>query len=167
MTDRTTARTDRQPSQRPPVVLASAVVGAAFLLVGVLGFVPGITTGVGDMSGAGHHSEAHLFGIFQVSVLHNLLHLLFGVLGLLAARRATAAKLFLVVGGIAYLALWIYGMVVPEDSTANFVPLNSADDWLHLGLGVGMVLLGLVLPRRASRGTAVGTAGPSAGGDIQ
>jgi len=167
MSNSARANTDREPSQRPPVVLASAVVGAAFLLVGVLGFIPGITTGMGDMSAAGHHSEAHLLGIFQVSVLHNLLHLLFGVVGLLAARAATAAKLFLVVGGIAYLGLWIYGTVVPEDSAANFVPLNSADDWLHLGLGLGMLLLGLVLPRRASRGTAVGTAGPSAGGDIQ
>jgi len=35
-----------------------------------------------------------------------------------------------------------------ESSSANFVPLNEADDWLHLGLGVGMILLGLLLGGR-------------------
>ena len=49
-----------------------------FLLVGILGFIPGITTGYDDLSFAGHHSEAELLGIFQVSVLHNLVHVAFG-----------------------------------------------------------------------------------------
>ncbi len=64
------------------------VVGIVFLLVGIAGFVPGLTSG--DLGGAGHHSMAMLLGIFQVSVLHNIVHLLFGVVGLLAANRATA-----------------------------------------------------------------------------
>ncbi|ABS05602.1 DUF4383 domain-containing protein [Kineococcus radiotolerans] len=152
---------------RSPVALTSLVVGAAFILVGVMGFIPGITTNYGDMAGAGHHSSAMLLGIFQVSVLHNLLHLALGVLGVLASRATAAARMFLLVGGVAYLGLWIYGMVVPETSSANFVPLNTADDWLHLVLGLGMVLLGLVMPRRQSNATAATYAGPTAGGDIQ
>ncbi len=43
-----------------------------------------------------------------------------------------------------YLVLWLYGLLVDHSSAANFVPVNTADDWLHLGLGVGMIALGLI-----------------------
>jgi hypothetical protein len=44
--------------------------------------------------------------------------------------------------------LWVYGLAIDHDTDANFVPLNDADNWLHLGLGAGMVLLGLLLTDR-------------------
>jgi formate-dependent nitrite reductase membrane component NrfD len=53
-----------------------------------------------------------------------------------------------VVGGISYLVLFLYGLVVGQDSMANFVPVNTADDILHLVLGLGMVTLGVALTRR-------------------
>lgn len=132
-------------SARAPVQMAALTVSAVFLLVGVLGFVPGITTSYDELMFAGHDSEAHLLGLFQVSVLHNVVHLLFGVVGLALARAAGGAKSYLVGGGIVYLVLWIYGLVISADSAANFVPLNTADNWLHFGLGVGMAGLGLAL----------------------
>lgn len=127
---------------------AATVVGAAFLLVGVLGFIPGITTGYDTMTFAGHESEAQLLGIFQVSILHNIVHLLFGVAGLLMATSFGGARAFLLGGGAVYLVLWIYGLVVDHHSAANFVPLDDADNWLHLILGVGMVALGVLLGRK-------------------
>jgi hypothetical protein len=126
---------------------AAAVVGATFLIVGVLGFIPGITTHYGDLAFAGHHSNAKLIGVFEVSVLHNIVHLLFGVAGLALARSGMSAVTYLIVGGVVYAVLWIYGLVVDHDSSANFVPLNDADNWLHLVLAVGMVALGLVAQR--------------------
>ncbi|MEV4714970.1 DUF4383 domain-containing protein [Micromonospora sp. NPDC049374] len=134
---------------RTPVQLAALVVAGVFLLLGVLGFVPGITTGYGDMTFAGHHSGARLLGLFQVSVLHNLLHLGFAVAGLVLARSVAGARLYLVAGGVLYLGLWIYGLAVGEEGGANFIPLNGADNWLHLALGLGMLLLGLLLSARA------------------
>jgi hypothetical protein len=122
-------------------------VGAVFLLVGILGFIPGITTGYDTMTFAGHHSAALLLGLFNVSVLHNLVHLAFGVAGVLMARTFVAARGYLIGGGVVYLVLWIYGLVIDHHSPANFVPVNNADNWLHLGLGIGMVLLGVVLSR--------------------
>lgn len=130
-----------------PVQLASGVVGAVFLLVGILGFVPGITTNYSEMTFASHDSGAMLLGIFGVNILHNIVHLLFGVVGLATARSASAAKSFLLIGGVIYLVLWIFGLVVDLDSAINFVALNTADNWLHFVLGVGMVALGAVLPR--------------------
>ncbi|MGW4479700.1 DUF4383 domain-containing protein [Rhodococcus triatomae] len=137
---------------RTPVQVAALVVGAVFLAVGVLGFVPGVTTNYDSLEFAGHESEAALFGVFAVSVLHNIVHLVFGVAGIAMSRTAPAAQLFLLGGGIVYLALWVYGMVVDEHSSANFVPVNTADNWLHLGLGLGMVVVGLVLGRVATPG---------------
>ncbi|TWH17184.1 uncharacterized protein DUF4383 [Rhodococcus rhodochrous J45] len=140
-----------------PVQTAALVVGAVFLLVGILGFIPGVTSDYDQLSGAGHHSEALLLGIFQVSILHNIVHLLFGVLGLAAARDAAMARSFLIIGGAIYLVLWIYGLIIDKDSSANFVPLNTADDWLHFVLGLGMIALGVLLTRTR---TAPGTARP-------
>ena len=120
---------------------AAMAVGAVFLLVGILGFIPGITENApGDF--AGHKSDAKLLGIFEVSILHNLVHVLFGIIGLAVAKNAKAAGQYLLYGGIIYLVLFVYGLVIDHDSAANFVPLNGADNVLHLLLGIGMTALG-------------------------
>ncbi len=137
--------------KQSPVQLAAMLVGAVFLLVGILGFVPGITQNFDEMKFAGHESGAELLGIFQVSVLHNIVHLLFGVIGLAAARTSGAARTFLVGGGAVYLVLWVYGLAIGHTSDANFVPFNTADNWLHLGLGIGMVGAGVALGREVPR----------------
>lgn len=142
--------------RRTDVQNAAALVGLVFLVVGVAGFVPGITTNLYDgLELAGHDGDAKLFGVFEVSVLHNLVHVAFGLAGLALARTISSARGFLVGGGVIYLALWLYGLVIDRDSDANFVPVNSADNWLHLGLGVGMVGLGLALGRQRERPSAV------------
>jgi hypothetical protein len=130
---------------------AAAVVGATFLLVGIAGFIPGLTSNLDSLEFSGHESEAELLGIFQVSVLHNLVHVAFGILGLVAARTIPAARMFLIGGGVVYLVLTLYGAVIDRTSDANFVPLNTADNWLHLFLGLGMIALGLALSPRTGR----------------
>ncbi|QIX53943.1 DUF4383 domain-containing protein (plasmid) [Rhodococcus sp. DMU1] len=133
--------------------IASLIVGVAFLLVGLLGFIPGITSDHDQLAGTGHDSGAMLFGVFQVSVLHNLVHVVFGLAGIAAARAASAAAIYLLLGGLIYLALWIFGLLIDKTGPSNFIPLNTADDWLHFTLGVGMIALGISLTR-ASRTTA-------------
>ena len=130
---------------------AAGAVGAVFILVGVLGFIPGITSNYSSLEFAGHESGAKLLGLFQVSILHNVVHLLYGIAGIALARTVSGARLYMVVGGAVYLVLWLYGLVVGHDSAANFVPLNNADNWLHLFLAVTMIGLGLALTRRTAR----------------
>jgi hypothetical protein len=135
------------PLGRPePGRLASAAAGAVFLLVGGLGFMPGVTTG--HLAFAGHASTAALFGVFSVSVLHNLVHVAFGVAGLALATTARGARVFLVGGALVYLALFAYGLVV--DPAADVVPVNAADNWLHVFLAVGLLALAFLAgtPRR-------------------
>ena len=141
--DPTTARTDRTAVQK-----AALAVGIIFLAVGVLGFIPGITTNYNALAIYSHESDALLLGVFQVSILHNIVHLLFGIAGLVLARTVSGARNYLVWGGAIYLVLFVYGLIVGQTSAANFVPVNTADDFLHLVLGVGMIALGLVLTRR-------------------
>lgn len=129
-------------STRSPAQLVAAVVAVVFLLVGVAGFIPGVTTNYDQLTFAGHQSMAMLLGLFMVSVLHNIVHLLFGIVGLALARTSAGARGFLIGGGAVYLVLWLYGLIIDHGSAANFVPVNTADNWLHLGLGVGMIVLG-------------------------
>jgi len=140
--------TTRTTTTRSTVQKAAAAVGAVFLLVGVLGFIPGITTDYGTMQFAGYESDAKLLGIFQVSILHNIVHILFGVAGLAMAKSWSGAKNYLIGGGAIYLLLWLYGLFIDKESGANFVPVNSADDWLHFVLGLGMIGLGVALGKR-------------------
>ena len=150
--------TARTGTARTIVQTVALAVGAVFLLVGLLGFIPGITSNYDQLSLASHNSEAMLLGIFQVSVLHNVVHLLFGVAGIALARTWSGARGYLLWGGVIYLVLWIYGLFIDQDSAANFVPVNGADNWLHLVLGIGMVALALLLTRGSDRTTHATTA---------
>ena len=129
--------------RRTPVQALAALVGTVFLVVGVLGFIPGITTNYDELAFAGDGSEAKLLGVFQVSVLHNIVHVLFGLAGLGLARTWEGARNFLIGGGVAYLLLWILGLI----GAADWIPANDADDWLHFVLGFGMIGLGFATSR--------------------
>ena len=127
--------------------LFAVLAGTTFVLVGILGFVPWITTHYSDLSFAGHASRAELLGVFQVSVLHNLVHIAFGVVGIVLAKAADAARTYLVGGGVVYLAIWLLGVV----GGGSWIPVNTADNWLHFGLGIGLIALGFVASQAAVR----------------
>ncbi|MBA2463184.1 MAG: DUF4383 domain-containing protein [Actinobacteria bacterium] len=112
--------------------------GVAFLLVGILGFIPGITVNWDDLKFAGEESDAELLGLFQVSVLHNVAHLLFGV-GILAARRYRSGLQYLLGAGALYVVLFAYGLIASEKGSENFIPTNNGDDVLHAVLALALL----------------------------
>lgn len=131
----------------------AAVFGLVFLLVGVAGFIPGVTSNYDDLRLLGTDSGAELLGLFRVSIVHNLVHALFGV-GLIAAGRAAWARAYLLGGGVAYALVAVLGSVVESDSDANFLPVNGADNLLHVALSGALLAAGLVAvaaDRRARR----------------
>lgn len=142
-----TSKSTRKRSRRSQVETGARLVAIVFLLVGVAGFIPGITTRYSQMAFAGHTSEAQLLGLFQVSVLHNIVHLLFGVAGLVLASTPLRARNYLFYGGLVYAALFFYGIVIEYQSMANFVPFNDADNVLHFVLAAGMLALSVLLDR--------------------
>ena len=140
---------------RSPVRAVTLLFGALFLLIGVAGFIPGVTSHYGDLGFAGEGSEAEILGLFQTSVLHNVVHLLFGVAAVAMSRSETGARTYLIGAGTTYLVLWIYGLVV-HGHKGNFIPVNNEDNWLHLGLALALTGFGLLLPesRPARTGAA-------------
>jgi hypothetical protein len=136
---------------RTPVQNVARLVGVVFLLVGVAGFIPGITTNLYDgLEFAGSDGTAELLGLFEVSVLHNIVHGLFGVAGLALAASASGARTYLIGGGAIYLVLFLLGIAGGGD----WIPVNDADDWLHLVLGAGMIGAGVVTTRESRVATS-------------
>jgi hypothetical protein len=111
------------------------IFGVVFIIVGVLGFtVPGGMQ-MGDAANA-----PKLLGLFPVNLLHNLVHVLFGVWGVLAARTFSAAQAFCKLGGMIYLALAALGFVIP--TTFGLIPIGGNDIFLHTVFGVLLVWVG-------------------------
>jgi hypothetical protein len=111
------------------------VFGAVYTLVGLAGFLVSETFA--------DQADNELLG-FQVNHLHNIAHLLIGVVLLLASRRHRDARNANLTIGVVYLALAIVGPFI-EDTEANILALNSADHVLHALSGLllaGVALLG-------------------------
>jgi len=143
---------------RTPIQELALLFGLGFVIVGIAGFIPGLTTHYSDLSFAGHDSNAKLFGVFQTSILLNLVRLLFGAVGIVLSRARQTARGFLIVGGLAYLVIFLYGLVTSDNSGANFIPVNRADDILHAALGGSMLVFGL-LPDEVPAGATETLAG--------
>lgn len=122
-----------------PNRVVGAVLGAVFLLVGVVGF---IITGFSGFAS----TEGERLLLFEVNPLHNLVHLGVGAVLLLAAWRgakiAAAANLAV---GLVYGVVGIVGFFA-IGTEANLIALNQADNWLHVVSAV--VLVGVGLTRR-------------------
>lgn len=141
------------PERRSLAQLFALVFGLTFLVVAVAGFVPGVTTPFEHLDVAGTESDAELLGVFRVSVLQNMVHLLFGV-GLIAATRESWSLAYLLGGGLAYVGIAAYGFLIDQDGDANFLPVNTADNVLHTALALGLLgsgLLALAASRRHRR----------------
>jgi hypothetical protein len=122
------------------------VLGVLFVIVGVLGFVPGITQ-MHDMDdpnltveGPGH---GRLLGLFHVNLLHNLVHIVFGVLGLLMARAGKARDYCRFVA-IAYGLLAILGLIpaMKVQYTFGLIPIEGHDVWLHALIAIAAAFFG-------------------------
>ena len=125
--------------------VAVLLIGVLFLALGVLGSLPGITCR-GELHWAGQGSTAELFGVFTVSVVHNAVHLASGIAAIAMAGTAIRARCYLLGVGLLYLALWVSGLLVTSRVATNFLPVDLADTWLHLCLGIVMTGLAAILP---------------------
>ena len=107
--------------------------GIVFLVIGVAGFIPGITTA----PHAGHPdlvvdaNYGQVLGLFPVNILHNIVHILFGLWGLLSYKSLSAAKGYARGVAIAYAVLTVAGIVPGLNTMFGLVPLYGNDIWLH------------------------------------
>jgi hypothetical protein len=107
------------------------VFGIIFLVVGIGGFIPGLTQPHDHPNLAVEAASGMELGLFPVNVLHNLVHIAFGIWGLIAARSMSAARGYAQVVAIAYAVLTILGLIPATNTTFGLVPIYGHDIWLH------------------------------------
>ena len=127
----------------------AAVFGVVFILVAILGF---LAPGGMAMQPTDPATAAKILGRFPVNLLHNIVHLLFGLWGLVASRSWAGSRQFFVWGGTIYLVLTIAGFLWP--SGFGLVPLGGADIGLHCVLAILMLAIGLT-SKQVAAATAV------------
>ncbi len=117
----------------------SLIFGIGFLLVAILGFLQGGMSMEDDPALA-----PKVLGLFPVNLLHNLVHLAFGLWGLAASRTHDASRAYCRIAGVLYLVLTVLGFILPNGF--GLVPLGGADPFLHLVLGVALAGVGFTAP---------------------
>lgn len=120
------------------------LVGIVFVLIGIVGFIPSFVPG-----GA-------LLGIFAVNTLHNLVHVLFGILGIAAAFTGWS-RLYNRVIGIVYLLLAVLGFIpglTLSGALLGLVSINLSDNFLHLIVGAVLFIVGFFVAERATAARA-------------
>jgi hypothetical protein len=107
------------------------IYGIVFLIVGVVGFIPGLTRAHDHPGLIVDAASGMELGLFPVNVLHNLVHIIFGAWGLVAARSISAGRTYARVVAIAYALLTILGLIPATNTTFGLVPIYGHDIWLH------------------------------------
>ncbi len=120
---------------------AALVIGLLFIAVGLLGYV--------DNPVIGESATA----IFHADSVHNIVHIVSGVLFLLVAYASPAnAAMFCKVFGTVYLLLGVIGLFrIGSDGMTTllgFLHVNGADNYLHIALGLAILLVGFAVSRR-------------------
>jgi hypothetical protein len=120
------------------------IFGIVFLLVGIGGFIPGITTPHDHPDLALEAASGLELGLFPVNALHNIVHIAFGIWGLLAARSLGGARTYARTVAIAYALLTILGLIPATNTTFGLVPIYGHDIWLHALLAAIAAYFGFV-----------------------
>jgi hypothetical protein len=111
---------------------AGIVIGAVFVVVGIVGFVP--------------NPLVSPTGLFAVNTAHNLVHLLSGAAILACALSGVATALSLQIFGVVYALVAILGFFTHGTMLLGLIRVNHADHWLHVLLAVVILAAGFLLP---------------------
>jgi hypothetical protein len=122
------------------------IFGIVFLVVGVGGFIPGLTdhSAVPDPDLTMQSGYGHELGLFPINLLHNIVHILFGVWGLAAARSLSGARSYARAVAIIYAVFTVMGLVDGLDTSFGLVPLYGNDVWLHALLALVAAYFGFM-----------------------
>ncbi len=131
---------------KTPAQLYTLVLGVVLVLVGILGFLVEPSFGVGDKA------ERGTLILFDINGWHNVVHLLSGIVGLAMAGTAAKARLFAIGYGVVYVLVTILGFVVGDGGLLlSLIPINTADNLLHLAIAVSGIAVGLASPAHTGR----------------
>ena len=130
--------------ERPPAEVYTLAIGLTLVAAGILGFFYDASFATGD----GAHREAAL-GLFDVDGWSNVLHIVSGATGLFLVGSYAGSRAYALGAGVLYLAIAALGFVAGSgDAILDMVPVNTADNFLHLLIGLAGLGAGLATPRR-------------------
>jgi hypothetical protein len=151
------------------------ILGIAFLVIGIGGFIPGLTvyeagappaaTTGGDPAAApgavadvGEEGFGYLMGLFPVNALHNLFHILWGVFGLAAYRSFGGARTYARATAVVYGVLTVLGLIPGLNTVFGLLPIYGHDVWLHGLIAIAAAYFGFAAPSRVEEpvGTTAG-----------
>jgi hypothetical protein len=122
------------------------ILGVIFLAVGALGFIPAALAPADD-SLIVDLLHGRLLGLFPVNILHSLIHILFGVWGVIAFRTLAASVTYAQVVGVSYAVLAVFGLVPGLQTLFGLVPLHGHDVWLHAIIAIPALYFGFFAER--------------------
>ena len=115
--------------------------GTVLVLVGIVGFLVEPSFAVGDSA------ERGTLILFDINGWHNVVHLLSGIVGLAMVGTAAKARLFAIGYGVVYVLVTILGFAVGDGGLLlSIIPINTADNLLHLAIAVTGIAIGLASP---------------------
>lgn len=120
------------------------IFGIVFILVGLVGFIPGLTQSHDHQGLAMEAGSGMALGLFPVNVLHNLFHLAFGIWGVIAARNFDGARIYARSVAIVYGLLTVLGLIPATNDTFGLIPIGGNDIWLHALLAAVAAYFGFV-----------------------
>jgi hypothetical protein len=142
------------------------ILGVAFLLIGILGFVPPLLTSPAGAGHAGHdlrvtQFEGYLLGLFHVNVLHSAVHVLFGVMGIVMSRSYGGARAYCRFVAAAYALLAVMGLIPQLNTVFGLIPIHGHDVWLHAVIALAAAYFGFAGPVEPVTTTDSGPAAPA------
>lgn len=121
-------------------------IGIIYLIVGILGFFPGLMTAPPQNAPAMSTPYGLLFGMFPVNSLHNVVHLGIGAWGILAYKDPDSARLYAQSLAVLYAALGVFGLIPALNTMFGLVPLFGHDIWLHFLTALAAAYFGFMSP---------------------
>lgn len=136
------------------------VMGIIFLIVGGMGFIPGLLTHpprAGEHPMHVHAFDGYLLGLFHVNIWHSLAHLLFGIMGVVMANSFHHARLYARIVAVAYALLAVMGLIPGLNTLGGYLPLHGNDVWLHVLIAAAAAYFGFAAAPVTRDATDTGT----------
>ena len=135
------------------------IFGIVYTLVGLMGFVPGLVQSppVDAPRLAVSTAYGYMFGLFPLNLLHDLVHIVVGVIGIGVAGRFAAALMYCRVVAVVFAILTVMGLIPGLDTTLGLIPIFGADVALHAVTTVASAYFGWFAPEVTGRRAAAHT----------
>jgi hypothetical protein len=137
MAHASSGRAITRDDRRTPAQWYCLLAGLALLLAGAFGFISDSSFDTGD------GVQGDLFLGFEVNAIHNLIHVASGLLLLAASPKRASARAVALAFGLVYGLVAIIGLIDGED-VLGLIPVNSADNLLHIALAALGIVTGLI-----------------------